>query len=281
MIQPDRPGSRSAERQTNTKQVDVERLWRAYKERGDRNARDTLVLSHARLVKYCAGRIAMGLPPNVEADDLISYGIFGLLDAVEKYDPARGVKFETYAIARIRGAMLDGLRAADWVPRSVRHEAREIERAMSRVEGRTGRPATDVEVAAELGVDLRRYHQMLQETQGAALLSLEETWSDENGQLEYSIQQLLQDESTSDPSKVAELTEAREQLAAAIDRLPERERLVIALYYYEGLTLKEIGKVLDVSESRVSQLHTKAVLHLRAALGVLFEVEPAPGRSQG
>lgn len=243
-----------------------EELWRAYKEKGDLAAREALVLSSARLVKYCAGRIAVGLPASVELDDLISYGIFGLLDAVEKFDPARGVKFETYAIARIRGAILDGLRAVDWVPRSVRQQAREIERAMSRVEGREGRPATDEEVARELGVDLRRYHQMLQETQGAALLSLEETWTDDSGQVEYSIQQLVQDSSTCDPGEVVEQSEARERLARAIDALPERERLVIALYYYEGLTLKEIGQVLGVSESRVSQLHTKAVLRLRAIL---------------
>lgn len=280
MAQPDRL-DRSEEREAEARQAEAERLWRAYKERGDKNARDRLVLSHARLVKYCAGRIAMGLPPNVEADDLISYGIFGLLDAVEKYDPARGVKFETYAIARIRGAILDGLRAADWVPRSVRQVAREIERAISRVEGRTGRPATDAEVATELGVDLDRYYQMLQETQGAALLSLEESWSDEDGHQVYSIQQLVQDASTRDPSEIVELTEIRERLAEAIDRLPERERLVIALYYYEGLTLKEIGKVLDVSESRASQLHTKAVLHLRAALSELYESGPTASRSQG
>ncbi|MBE3582943.1 MAG: RNA polymerase sigma factor WhiG [Limnochordaceae bacterium] len=244
----------------------AEQLWRQYKKTGDPRTRERLVLAATPLVKYCAGRIAIGLPPNVEMDDLISYGIFGLLDAVEKFDPKKGVKFETYAIARIRGAILDGLRAADWVPRSVRQKAREVERVVARLESRLGRPAADEEVARELGVDVQRYHQILQDVQGAALLSLEEGWVDESGELEYSLAQLVVDPSNQDPGQALEFEEGRRRLAEAIERLPERERLVITLYYYEGLTLKEIGAVLGVSESRVSQMHTKAILRLRGYL---------------
>lgn len=242
-------------------------LWEAYKVRGDRQAREELILRYAPLVKYVAGRVAIGLPSTVEFDDLISYGIFGLIDAVEKYDPNRGVKFETYALARIRGAIIDGLRSADWVPRSVRQKARELEEVAQKIETELGRPASDEELSAALHLSTEEYYQMLNEVACTALTSLDELWKTD-GNLEENIRiiETVRDTSSADPLAAVELQELKHTLSEAIDRLPERERLVIALYYYEGLTLKEIGKVLDVTEARVSQIHSKAILRLRSRL---------------
>lgn len=246
--------------------------WEEYKQTGDRKAREALILAYAPLVKYVAGRVSIGLPANVDYDDLVSYGVFGLVDALEKFDTDRGVKFETYAVARIRGAIIDGLRSADWVPRSVRQKSKELEKTITALEAKLGRPASDQEVAAALGIGISEYHALLAEVKGIALASLEEVWSgdpDEEGKLR--IGQMIENDASEDPTAHAEGNEVKRILAEAIDELPERERLVVALYYFEELTLKEIGQVLDVSESRVSQIHTKALLRLRGRLARVRE----------
>lgn len=249
--------------------------WNHYKETGDAKIRERLVLAYLHLVKYVAGRMAIGLPSTVDYDDLVSYGIFGLMDAVEKYDSERGVKFASYASTRIRGAILDGLRATDWVPRSVRHKARRLAQTMAELEGKLGRPATDEEVQRAMGIDSEEYSKLLQDVAATTLLSLDEPWSEGGSDGEkLSLADMVPDETYDDPASRVTRDAVLEVLAEAIVALPERERLVITLYYYEELTLKEIGKILDVSESRVSQLHTKALSRLRGKLS-LVEVELA------
>lgn len=246
----------------------TEEAWARYKSTGDPKAREELLLAYAPLVRYVASRLAIGLPANLDVDDLISYGFFGLADAIERFDPSREVKFETYATRRIRGSIIDGLRSVDWVPRSVRQKSKEIERAIAALESEYGRPPDDREVAAYLGIELDEYYARLGEVSAVGLISLDEVWAgaEPDDEANLSLGQMIADASSDDPEAQAERNELRRVLAEAIDRLPERERLVIALYYYEELTLKEIGQVLSVSESRVSQLHTKAMLRLRAAL---------------
>ncbi|GAB4274310.1 MAG: RNA polymerase sigma factor WhiG [Coriobacteriia bacterium] len=245
---------------------DVEALWEAYKSTGDEEAREELILNYSPLVKYVAGRISSGLPQTVENADLISYGIFGLIDAIEKYDPERGIKFETYAIARIKGAILDELRALDWVPRSVRAKARDIERAFIELENRLKRVPTDEEVADEMGVGLEELHAIYSKLSYASVISFEELWTGGDRDEASPGVAAVRDDSAADPVAIYEDDEMKHVLAEAIAKLPDRERTVIALYYYEGLTLKEIGEILGVTESRVSQLHTKAVIRLRARL---------------
>lgn len=245
---------------------EVERLWRAFKERGDRKAREQLILKYLPLVKYIAGRVAIGLPPHVDVDDLYSYGIFGLLAAVDRFDHTRGIKFETYAITRIKGAILDGLRAMDWVPSSVRQRARELEETYWRLESRLGRPAADEEVAAAMGLSLDDFHALLQEVNRVQLLSLDELWAGDGEEGDFSLKDMVGDEKAEDPFATAALAEVRRTLAEAIAALPEKEQLVVSLYYYEGLTAKEIGQVLGLSISRVSQLHARALLRLRGRL---------------
>lgn len=253
----------------------VEQAWKAYKRTGDRAARETLILHYASLVKYVAGRLAVGLPPTVEFDDLVSYGCFGLIDAVEKFEPARGVKFETYALARIRGAMLDGLRLADWVPRSLRQKARRFETVVQRLENDLGRTASDAELAQALGLSDGEYQDLVSELAATTLTSLDEVWrGDDEGNQGARLIDGLADEAAPDPSADVELAELKEALAKAVDGLPERERLVVALYYREGLTLKEIGRVLEVTEARISQIHTKAILRLRGKLARWREDRP-------
>lgn len=248
---------------------DTDELWRAYKVIGDKRAREELILKYAPLVKYVAGRVAINLPRSVEEGDLVGYGSLGLLDAIERFDPSRGVKFETYAVARIRGAMIDGLRSMDWVPVSVRHRAKQIEEVTSELENRLGRSATDEEIAAELGISVEEYNEHLMDMASSAILSLEDIWGsiDENDSGNRTLE--VKDDRTPDPLSEAEFALKRETLAKALERLPERERLVITLYYYEGLTVKEIASVMKVSPSRVSQLHTRAVIRLRGALKML------------
>ncbi len=241
-------------------------LWTAYKERGDLRAREQLILKYLPLVKYVAGRVAIGLPPHVDADDLYSYGIFGLLNALERFDHTRGIKFETYAITRIKGAILDGLRAMDWVPSSVRQRARELEETYWRLESRLGRPASDEEVAAALGLSVEDFQSLLVEVSRTQLLSLDELWSAEGEEGEFSLKDLVGDDKAEDPFSSAAFAELSRTLAEAIADLPEKERLVVSLYYYEGLTAKEISQVMGLSVSRISQLHTRALLRLRARL---------------
>lgn len=247
--------------------VNLDSLWVRYKENKDLQAREALILSYASLVKYVAGRLAIGLPNNVQRDDLLSYGVFGLMEALERFDYQRGIKFETYAISRIRGSIWDGLRAMDWVPYSVRQKAKELEKVYARLEFQLGRSATDEEVCNAMNLSPSQFQRLLTETGATSLLSLDEQLGGENGDHEgLRLMDVIQDPQAKDPNTVAEYAEMKAMLAEAIDKLPERERLVIALYYYEGLTLKEIGQVLGVTESRISQMHSKAILRLRGRL---------------
>lgn len=244
---------------------DDQDLWRAFKLNGDRRARDELIVRYAPLVKYVAGRMAIHLARRVEQDDLIGYGACGLIDAIERFDPWRGVRFETYAIARIKGAMIDGLRAMDWVPASLRHKSKQVERAMRQLENRLGRSATDEEIAQELGWTMDEFYVQMNALAGTSILSVEDIWTSPDDVTGTSVPDVRDDRATN-PLDEAEWTSKREELARAIQRLPEREKLVVTLYYYEGLTVKEIGQVLGVSPSRVSQIHTRAVMRLRAHL---------------
>jgi RNA polymerase sigma factor for flagellar operon FliA len=219
-------------------------------------------------VKYVAGRMSSGLPAHVEEADLISYGLIGLINAIERFDIDREIKFETYAITRIKGAIIDELRSLDWVPRSVRARARDIEKANARLEHRLQRAPTDEEMAVEMGITVDEFQEALLQISNSTVAALDELWtvSDSSGD-QVSLLDTLTDENAPDPAAVMDQTDLKERVADAIGRLPEREKLVVALYYYENLTLREIGEVLGVTESRVSQLHTKAVLRLRSRLG--------------
>ncbi|HKX33100.1 MAG TPA: FliA/WhiG family RNA polymerase sigma factor [Blastocatellia bacterium] len=231
--------------------------------RGAAIDRDALVEAHLPQVKFIADRLAAKLPPSVDREDLIGAGVLGLLDAVDKFDPERGVQFKTYAEMRVRGAMLDSLRSLDWAPRSMRQRAREVEAAYRQIERERGRPAEEEEVVARLGITIAEFHTLLNDLRGLTILGLE--WGDEDDE-----HQALQipDDASRGPLAIYERAEMRSRLTRAIDRLPERERQVMALYYLEELTMKEVGAVLGITESRVSQLHTQAVLRLRAALAV-------------
>ncbi len=253
--------------QGGVKAVELRELWRRYRSSGDGRAREALVLAYAPLVKYVAGRIGMGLPAHVEEADLISYGLSGLIAAVERFDPSLQIKFETYAIPRIRGAILDELRALDWVPRGVRARARALERANMRLEARLLRAPNDDELAGELGITLEELQEALLEISRSTLVALDELWSSpEHSGEPVSLLETVPDLDAPDPQRAIANFERHAQISEAIMALPERERLVIALYYYEELTLREIGEVLGVTESRVSQLHAKAALRLRSKL---------------
>src|SRR5437868_10667546 len=245
--------------ESSVKAVELKELWRRYKETGDSHAREQLVLAFSPLVKYVAGRMSTGLPAHVEESDLISYGLLGLISAIERYDPEREIKFETFAITRIKGSIIDELRSLDWVPRSVRAKAREIEAAQTRLEHELGRVPTDQEVADTLEVTLEDFQESLLQISNSTVVALDELWtvSDSSGD-QVSLLDTMKDPNAVDPARELGVSELKDRLANAISRLPEREKLVIALYYYENLTLREIGEVLGVTESRVSQLHTKA-----------------------
>ncbi|MGH7736504.1 MAG: FliA/WhiG family RNA polymerase sigma factor [Candidatus Tyrphobacter sp.] len=230
-------------------------------------SREEIVHRYLHLVKYVAGRISVSLPPNVEIDDLVNDGVLGLLDAIEKYDDTRGVKFETYAITRINGAILDALRSLDWVPRAVRQRGRELERAHAELESRLGRAPTDEELAAEMGLDAKAFAHVVQRVRGTPVLSLEEFLPGERGH-EIPLSDTLRDEGGDVVAEI-EQDEVRAELSAAVDDLSSQERRVIRLYYFEGKTLKDIKDVLGVSESRVSQIHAQAVIHLRRRLAEL------------
>jgi RNA polymerase sigma factor for flagellar operon FliA len=244
---------------------EIQNTWRRYKIYADPHARDQLITHFAYLVKITAGRVISNLPPSMERDDLVSAGVMGLIKAVDQYDATRQVKFETYAIALIRGAILETLREDDWVPRSVRERVKTLERTYMQLETRLRRPATEDEVAAALNMEPEEFQKLLVETGRTSLLSLEDILVGNDGNEKLHLSDVLQDDSAP-PSLEAEMHERRRMLGKAIDRLPERERYVIALYYYEGMTFKEIGKILTISESRVYQLHTQAVIRLRGYL---------------
>jgi RNA polymerase sigma factor FliA len=253
--------------ETNVKAIELRDLWRRFKATGDVHARERLVVAYSPLVKYVAGRMASGLPAHVEEADLISYGLVGLINAIERFEVEREIKFETYAITRIKGSIIDELRSLDWVPRSVRARAREIEKANAKLEHQLQRAPTDEEMAAELKMGVEEFQDALVQISNSTIAALDELWSvsDSSGDA-VSLLDTLTDESAPDPAAVMDQTDLKDRVADAIARLPEREKLVVALYYYENLTLREIGEVLGVTESRVSQLHTKAVLRLRGRL---------------
>jgi RNA polymerase sigma factor FliA len=246
--------------------ADIQQMWREYKNTDCQDTRDKLIIHYAPLVKYIASRISASLPQSVDQADLVSYGIFGLIDAIEKYDTAREIKFETYAINRIKGAIIDELRALDWVPRSVRYRARELERVYYELENTLRRVPTDKEVAAAMGITIEEHNDLLSQLSYTSVLALEELWSVGEKDDKVSLIDSIEDTSSPDPAQTFEFEEIKDILADAIRKLPEREKTVIALYYYDGLTLREIGEILGVTESRVSQLHTKAVLRLKAKM---------------
>jgi RNA polymerase sigma factor for flagellar operon FliA len=235
--------------ETNVKAIELRDMWRRYKASGDVAARERLVIAYSPLVKYVSGRMASGLPAHVDEADLISYGLGGLINAIDRFEPAREIKFETYAITRIKGAIIDELRSLDWVPRSVRARAREKE------------------MATELKISVEDFQDFLLQISNSTVAALDELWtvSDSSGDA-VSLLDTIHDPDAPDPAAVMDQTDLKDRVAEAIARLPEREKLVVALYYYENLTLREIGEVLGVTESRVSQLHTKAVLRLRSRL---------------
>jgi RNA polymerase sigma factor for flagellar operon FliA len=246
---------------------ETQSLWLQYRKTGDQAIRDRLILTYAPLVKYVAGRLGSGLPAHVDEGDLVSYGLLGLIGAIERYEPDRDVKFETYAIARIKGAIIDELRAMDWVPRSVRSRAREIERAIGSLEAKLGRAPTDEEIAKKLEITTDELEDSLAEIARSSIAALDELWTvSGSGGDQIALIDTIEDTEAPDPQGSLSQTEMKEAIADAIARLPEREKLVVTLYYYEELTLREIGEVLGVTESRVSQLHTKAILRLKARL---------------
>jgi len=247
---------------------DTQTLWRQYRANPDsKPLRDRLILTYAPLVKYVAGRLGSGLPAHVDDDDLISYGLLGLIGAIERYDPDRDVKFETYAIARIKGSIIDELRAMDWVPRSVRARARDIERAIAELERKLHRAPNDEEIAGKLGITEQELEDSLTDISRSSIAALDELWTvSSGGGDQVALIDTIEDIEAPDPQGALSQTEMKEAVGEAIARLPEREKLVVTLYYYEELTLREIGEVLGVTESRVSQLHTKAVLRLKARL---------------
>ncbi len=248
------------------KRLDLSIDWHRYQLRGDPEARAKLLRQYLPLVRNVAGRMAIGFPRSVELSDLINTGVIGLVEAFRNFDPGRGVKFETYAVPRIRGAILDELRALDWVPRSTRAKSREIERAVTAFESESGRRPTEVELARKIGCTIEELNAAKGDVCGSTLLSLDETiYKEEDNH------QVPRIETVSDDGRLSALGdlekgELRAFLVTAIDRLTEQEKLVIALYYFEELTLKEIGEVMSISESRVSQIHTKAVLKLRGMI---------------
>jgi len=248
-------------------------LWGRYKATNGREARDQLILHYSPLVKYVAGRVGVGLPQNVDQADLVSYGIFGLIDAIEKFDPERGFKFETYAISRIKGSILDELRSIDWVPRSVRAKARNLEKAYAKLEGKLHRSPTDEELADELDMTEGQLAALLSQISFVGMAALDEMLAGGDRGESITLGDTIAD-SGRGPVSTYEAEETRQLLAQTINRMPERERLVLTLYYYEALTLAEIGEVLSVTESRVCQIHTKAVLQLRSKMAAA-EREPA------
>lgn len=228
--------------------------------------RDQLILEHLPQIKYIAQRISTKLPSHVELNDLISAGILGLLDAIEKFDPTRGVKFKTYAELRIKGAILDSLRNLDWAPRSLRKKSKDLERVYRELEQRLGRPAADKEVCEEMGITLEEFYELVDQIKGLNLGSFQEVSGQDEDKNSEPLVKYIPDAPQMDPFFVFHKSEIQSILSTAIETLPKKERLVISLYYYDELTMKEIGKVLGVNESRVSQLHTKAMLRLRTKL---------------
>ncbi|HRK62718.1 MAG TPA: FliA/WhiG family RNA polymerase sigma factor [Candidatus Omnitrophota bacterium] len=242
------------------------KMWKRYKRTKSLDQREEIIKKYLYLVKYVAGRVAIGLPPNVDFNDLVSYGILGLLDAINKYDVSQGNKFETYAVSRIRGSIMDELRKLDWAPRLLRKKAREIDRKCKELEEKYGRSASDDEVAQALNISQAELNSVYSDLNSTTFLSLDEVWQNDDGNKPISRLQTVEDCLITNQFHYLQQTEVKAILAQAINQLPEKEKLVVVLYYYENLTLREIGEILDVSESRVCQIHTKVVTRMRASL---------------
>lgn len=245
-----------------------EKLWESYSKKRDPDIREQLILEYVPLVKLVAGRLSMYLGYTVEYDDLVSYGIFGLIDAIDKFDYGKGIKFETYASLRIRGSILDQIRKMDWIPRSVRQKQKQMEAAISKIESESNQVATDEAVAAELGISMDEYYEWQGQTNITNISSIDE-FVDQGIEVKAFDYTKYSD---TEPEKVYEKEEIKDLLASSLDGLTEKERMVVLLYYYEELTLKEISKVMEVSESRISQLHTKALQKMKKVLGAHYEI---------
>lgn len=251
---------------TDTLQMAHGDLWEQLASGDTQQARCQLVDQYARLVKYVAGRMAIGLPHYVEFNDLISAGLLGLIQAIDNFEPDRQIKFETYAIPRIRGAILDELRSQDWFPRSLRRKAKQLEEAYSNLETRLGRPATDAEVARELEIDISELDGLVGEVSVATIMSLDAETNSSDGENSATLVDFLADPAADTIEQELARQEMKELIGRRLAELPEKEQLVLVLYYYEELTLKEIGEILDVTESRVCQIHTKAILRLKGKI---------------
>ncbi len=243
-----------------------EDLWIEFKKTKSTQLRDAFIRQYMPLVKYVAGKVAVNMPNSVEFDDLVGFGQFGLLDAINKFDPDKKVKFKTYAVTRIRGAIFDELRQLDWVPRSVRQKSREIEDTIVGLEAKLGRPASDEEVAGAMGLTLEGFNSTVLKVSGTSVLSLNDVWYSGESSDRMSIGDSIESPTSLNPDVIVEREEIKRVIMEAINELPEKEKMVLVLYYHEDLTFKEIGQVLQVSESRISQLHTKANMRLRAKL---------------
>jgi RNA polymerase sigma factor for flagellar operon FliA len=229
--------------------------------------KEKIVLEHGPLIRYIVNRIAVRLPSHIDLDDLHNTGVIGLMDAIDKYNPDKNCKFKTYAEFRIKGAILDQLRSLDWVPRSVRQKSRKLERAYGEVEQRLGRQATEQEVADSLGLQIEKFHDLLNQVRGISLVNLEEIrGTNADGDRTGTYADIIEDVTAENPFATLKSIETKHVIADTIDSLPEKERLVVSLYYYEDLNMKEIGNILGITESRVCQIHTKAVLRLRQKL---------------
>ncbi len=249
----------------NPHQEDLDLLWKQYREEGSSQAREKLIIAHLSLVRFVIGRLLISLPSHLEAEDLFSYGILGLISAIEGFDHQLGYKFSTYAVPRIRGAILDELRVLEGIPSSWRKKSREISQVMSSLEARLNRPPEDEEVAAEMGLEVGELRALMDRIRHPSLLSLQQLLCNEGE--EFELQELLADQSAEDPAVSAGEREVIELLGELIEGLPEKEALVISLYYREGLTLKEIAETLELSSARISQLHSKAIYRLRGLFG--------------
>ncbi len=253
---------------TKNKYDDIpeDELWSKYKKKADPEIREYFIIKYAPLVKYVAGKISVGMPTNVEFDDLVGYGVFGLLDAIEKYDLGKNVKFNTYAVNRIRGAIFDELRSIDWVPRSVRQKSREIEDTIATLEGRLGRSASNEEIASEMSLSLEDYNNLLLKVSTTSVVSLTDLKFSTDDAEEFSVGDIIEAPSSLNPDVIVERDEIKKIVLESLKELPDRDKKVLIMYYYEEMTLKEIGKVLGVTESRVSQIHTGSILKLKAKL---------------